>query len=311
MTLLIKKYINTEKINEIVKVKNFDDVTFSEFIRFLDNCLAQDEKYGIDEKEDHQASTLKYVNEYIDEFISERRKGFSLEWVKEFVHNSFFEGNQNSSALAYDSIKKINLLQAQKDLELYAKLTNRDNLFVNHFIYILEMDVPNTTPSVEEQADKYSRIYKKQIQKGKSEIFAHKYSELFTKYHEIYCEDYALAYEKAITENKSFEYADTFATKYANELVEVKRRVGLHDDYELINFKIEKVNGYMKGWEYAKNLEMKDCERFLKIYEDALQTYFNDDKELIKVTAEEIDKAVLEIALKRYNRYFVNSITPR
>jgi hypothetical protein len=148
------------------------------------------------------------------------------------------------------------------------------------------------------------KIYKEQLAKGKSEVYAHHYSDLMAngEYHEIYCEEYAFAYDKAISENKSSEYASVFANKYASELVDIKRRYGISEDEEMIDFAIEKVNAYMKAWQYGEENQLKDFELFAEIYENIhLNTCFLDDITENK-SSEEFDKLVLEKTLERFNK---------
>ncbi|MDX9695236.1 MAG: hypothetical protein RBT49_05550 [Bacteroidales bacterium] len=63
------------------------------------------------------------------------------------------------------------------------------------------------------QASEYSKIYKEQITKGKSEIFAHKYADLMAskEYTELGCYAEAIEYEKALNEGFSERYASSFA----------------------------------------------------------------------------------------------------
>ncbi len=244
MTALIEKYIDTEKIREISKIKNFDEPTYLEYIRFLEKSLKDDEKYSIKE-EDYEVSTLKYVNDYIDEFISEKQKGFSIEWVKEFVYNKLYEDNRLSSSLAYWGVKQIDPVQAKKDLELYVQLTKRDELFVRYFEYLIEIDVPNVTPSPEQQADNYCRIYKEQILKDKSDVFANKYAELKAqgKYGELGCYAEAAEYEKAILEGCSKEYAKRFSFDIAEYIANYcsSYKEALEDEEEFVEMERERL----------------------------------------------------------------------
>lgn len=306
MTPLIEKYINTEKLKSIAKEKNFDEESYQEFIRFLDYNLEQEERLGFDESEvDHETSMLKYVCDYINEIIKEKVKGFSTIWAREYVKESLFEESQNSSALAYYEVKKTDPEQALKDLNLYSKLTNRDYLFVKHFTHLIEIDVPNVTPSVEAQSIEYSRIYKEQIELGRTELFADKYSALIAEKqsHEIYCDDYAFAYDKVIQDGKSEEYASNYARKYAEELVDVKRRAGISDDEELIDFKKETVNAYMNGWEYAIENKIEFPIKFIEIYENFYLNTYYADKGMPNMSREDINKMIIEKSMEKYVKF--------
>lgn len=239
MTPLIEKYISLENIKHIVKEKEWDEVIFQEFIRFLDYNLEQDDRLGFDE-EDHENSSLDYATEYIDEVVKERNKGFSITWAKEYAIIKILEVNRNPPAMAYWAVKKVDAAQALKDIQLYGKLTNRDELFVKHFVHLLTVDVPNVSPSVEEQSIVYSKIFMEQITKGKSEAFAFKYASTKAEgaFTEIGCYTVAAEYEKATTSGYPLEYAEAIADEMSeyianhfnnyeealtDELVEMKR----------------------------------------------------------------------------------------
>jgi hypothetical protein len=303
MTRLIEKYNYTERVKSIAKERNFDEETYQEFIWFLDYILEQEDQNGFDKTEvDQETSMLNYVNEYINEFIKEKEKGFSLLWAREFVNDSILEGSKNSTALAYSKVKKINPEQALKDLNLYSQLTNRDSLFVKHFTYLMEIDVPNPTRSVEHQSIEYSKIYKEQIESGKSELYADKYAELIAKggCHIIYCTDYAFAYDEAIKVGKSEEYADIYADKYSSELIDVKRGAYISDDEELLDFKKQMVNAYMSGWEYTVENKIENPNKFIEIYENIYLNTYNADDGLQNMSIEEINKIIVEKSLEKY-----------
>jgi hypothetical protein len=303
MTPLIEKYNYKEKVKSIAKERNFDEETYLEFIWFLDYNLEQEDRYGFEETDvDQDTSMLNYVNDYINEFIKVKEKGFSLLWARVFVKDSLLEGIKNSTALAYDEVRKTNPKQALKDLNLYSQLTNQDDLFVKHFTKLIEIDVPNPIPSVEHQSIEYSRIYKEQIKSGKSELYADKYAELVAEeeYHEIYCEDYAYAYDEAIKDGKSEEYADIYADKYSSELIDVKRRAYISDDEELLDFKKQKVNAYMGGWEYAFENKIENPSKFIEIYENIYLNTYNADDGMPNMSIEEINKKIVEKSLEKY-----------
>jgi hypothetical protein len=156
----------------------------------------------------------------------------------------------------------------------------------------------------EEKARKYSKIYKEQIANGKPQIFAHEFADLMADgtYHKIYCENYAFAFDNAISQGNSLEYAKKYADLYGTALVDIKRRAGISDDEELIDYNIEKVNAYMKGWEYAKDHQVNDRERFIGIYETTYLNAFYSDLCILEETNEQFDKRVLEMALKKYHK---------
>ena len=211
MTPTIEKYLDTEKIRKIAKKQKYDEISFDEFIQFLDNILIKEESDGYDKT--HIRQIYLYVNDYMILFVGERKKGMSVDWARAFSRHQVDEGDDNSPGVAYDAVLRINPEQAIADLKHYAELSNRDEFFVKHFAFLIEVDVPSPSPSVEHQADVYSLNYKFHIKRGKSKVFAHHYADLFSigDYSHSWCMAEAAEYDKAI----SLGYSVAFALKYA------------------------------------------------------------------------------------------------
>lgn len=216
MTPLIEKYINPGKTEQISIEKNFDKLTYDEFIRFLDYNLEQDDRLGFDDL-GHEKYMLEFVCEYIDAFIVERNKGFSETWAREYTYIKLYEENINPAAIACSKLLKIYEEQAMIDLKIYCQLTNRDEIFFRHFLHLLKTDFPNVTPSVELQAESFSKIFKEQIKNGKNELFGNKYAELMASEEDsdLSCFTEAIEYEKAILSGYSIAYAEAFAFQIA------------------------------------------------------------------------------------------------
>jgi len=212
MTELIEKYFNTEKIKKIAIEKKYDEISYNEFIRFIDITLADDIRLNSLEV-DYENDILEFVAGYMDCFTKEREKGYSVEWAKEYAIQVLYENGEHAIAYAYETAKEHSPEQAQADLKLYCITTRRDELFEKHFKYLLEVDVPNAEIPIEKQAEEYSRIYKEQIKKGSSEIFANHYADLKASdiYSELGCYSEAKEYEKAILAGYSKAYASAFA----------------------------------------------------------------------------------------------------
>lgn len=118
--------------------------------------------------------------------------------------------------------------------------------------------------------------------------------------HKIYCEEYAFAYDKAIQDGKSDEYAYAFANKYGEELVNVKGRFGINDDEESLDYAKQKANAYIDGWEYASENKISNLNDFIQIYEHIyLNTYYADDG-MPNMSIEDINKMVAEKSMKKY-----------
>lgn len=219
MTELVQKHFGIEKIKDIVNNKDYDEISENEFIRFIDQTLKNEEEDGCDDED--KAGILRYADEYMSIFVWERKRGFSVAWAKEYADKHIKEEEDNAPAYAYKAARKINSAQALADLRLYAELTNRDELFIKHFAFLIEADVPNPTPSVESQAEEYSRLFKQQIAKGKSEIFANHYSDLMATNDSSEFESYieAAEYEKAILDGFNHSYSSIFAEKISDYIV--------------------------------------------------------------------------------------------
>lgn len=242
MTPLIEKYLNIETIQATAKAKNYDEISYAEYIRFIDNYLQNSEKYGY--KEDPKEALSWYADEYMSVFVWERKKGFSTDWAREYALRYYIEEQEEHSiAYAFDHVKGINPNQAITDLRLYAELNNQDEHFIKHFTFFIEIDELSPTPPIIVQAKNYSEVYKQQIAKGKSEAYAHKYAEMIAedKWWEYGCEVAALEYEKAIQAGCS----PMAATCYADDISDVI--VNEYSSYEdaledvLINQKREKL----------------------------------------------------------------------
>jgi hypothetical protein len=213
MTALLEQYFNSDKLKQIAFDKNYDDISVQEFLRFIEYHLNQEIKYGVDE--DYEGRILRYADEYLSLFVWERKKGLSVDWAKEFAQQMLDENENHAAAYAYVASKEKNPLQAKTDLELYAQLTNRDEYFVKHFQFLIDLDCTIANPSVEEQSIVYSNIYKAQIKVGKTELFADYYADLIAgeEYTEFGCLVEALEYEKAINEGHTRSDATYIATK--------------------------------------------------------------------------------------------------
>lgn len=211
MTELIEKYFEAARIRTIALKKNYDEISFKEYIYFLDETIKSDEIYGIEEGD--KDSILRYVDEYMSLFVFERKKGFSIEWAKKYSYWSLQDENENAPAYAYKAVREINQDKALSDLQLFAKQSEKDELFIKHFTFLIDEDLPRSTTSIAEQSVEYSIIYKQQISKGKSQIFASHYAYLIARheYSEFACFTEAAEYEKAILAGHSKKYSLFFA----------------------------------------------------------------------------------------------------
>ena len=302
-----KKIAHTEnELTTIFKKQNIKESLFPFFLArykiYFDELYQYMKDYEEDDFEEGDSihdSALYVLDLYIKPFIKIIENGHSEKWAHLVSKN--IEDNEWRIYEAFNELKKEQPKLAQQELELHCNNLSKDEDFRRHYLFLFSIGEGMDKPY--EKATEYAEDYKEQIKKGKSKLFAHEYADLGNSdYHDIYREEYAYAYEKAILNKKSERYARVFADTYASELVDIKRRAGISDDEELIDFTIEKVNGFMKAWEYISENKIKNSDRFYSIYENKhLNTYFADDG-MPEGTMEEIDKGILEKVLLEYNK---------
>ena len=230
MTPLIEKYFDKEKIGEIAKSKNYDQTSYIEFIRFLEYVINDELRVGLEK--DYENQVLDYVDEFMTSFLVEREKGMSVEWAKTYSHEILLDNREHALAYAFEAIKKVDREQAITDLRRYAASNGRDEDFIRHFIFLLDVDVPTLVPSVEEQAIEYSGNYKKQISAGKSDLFANYYAYLlaYDENSEFSCFVEASEYENALlagyTESDARAFADEMSEYIVNHFHKYEKSFG-------------------------------------------------------------------------------------
>lgn len=293
-----------EELKEIFQLYQIEDKFFSKYIDFYNVCfkeLLEHHKYYKDEDWDEdetvQANALWSANDFIKDYSKHIKNGHGEEWSHILALSN--EEGQIGIFHAYTDLRKINLNLAKEEVLIYAKSQSIDKDFLKHYLHLVE-EVSEPGNRIE-TAKKYAEVYKKELAKGKSEVFANEYASLIASggFHKSYCEDYAFAYDKAVSKNQTDEYASLYADKYASVLVDIKRRFGISADEEMIDYAIQKVNAFMNAWVYAKEHRLVHFERFADIYENIhLNTYFADEGRPNKSEVE-IDKDILERALKK------------
>jgi hypothetical protein len=293
-----------EELIVIFNQENIDKKYLSIFLSNYKICF--DELYEDWKDEDFeagdsvQASALLFAKMRVKTYTEQLAKGHGEEWAH-IIANTQAEG-EIAIYLAYQDLMITNSELAKKELLIYCKSLGGDKYFEKHYIYLFEI-VDEINGRID-KAKEYSKLFKEQIAKGKSEVYAHEYSDLISEgdFHKIYCEEYAYAYDKAINEGKSERYAREFAEKYGEALVDIKRRYGISEDEELIDHAIEKVNVYMTAWVYKEEHKMIDFQRFATIYENIhFNTYYNDEGRP-EGSKQQIDMEILEKVLIKFNK---------
>ena len=303
MKPIIEKYIGKktfeEKVQKFSGNKEFEEV----FTSFLSNFLKELEGDNAIEKEDTPASLHEVPNDFIGFYIECRQYGFSKIWSTTRAKLKLMNDNHYAVFRCYEDVAAVNKEEALKDLHVFCKLNNGDKRYTDFLIDNVINNGYSESP-IEERAADFSKIYKKQIECGKSEIYANKYAELMAEdyYHEIYCEDYALIYDQSLSQGKSEEYAEQYAEKYACELVDIKSRAGISDDEEMLGFAKEEAKAYINGWEYATANNIKERSLFIDCYSNSyLNTVFSDDPYEWK-TKEQCEELALKKALVKFEK---------
>ena len=98
------------------------------------------------------------------------RKGHIKAWAELYVDSR--EEHQHAFNYAYREMKKINPTQAIEELKVHCRSTNCDKYHEKHFIYLMQQGEGAAEPCPDERAALYSKIFKEQLQQGRSETFA-------------------------------------------------------------------------------------------------------------------------------------------
>ncbi len=306
--MINKKTPFTEaEISAVFREREIDEKYFKRFYDSYIECfkeIYEDESKNCNEEDIEEigdyahTSALTVTDMYIEIFLREKALNHGDEWAHAVAHA---EEEESTYYFVYDDLNKSNPELAKKELLILCQSYNEDEYFEKHFKYLYEEGSGFNGGA--ERARNYSKIYKEQLSKGKSNVYAHKYAELIASGDDpIYCEEFAYAYDKAISNGKNEEYAYRYAYMYGEVLVDIKRRAEIHDEEDLIDFNIEKVNAYMNAWEYNEKHKLTDFKRFADIYETIyFNSYYTDEEGPIG-TKEEIDAKILEMVLEQYHK---------
>jgi len=300
-----KRHTDAELI-EIFHQKSIPEKYHSRFITEYDSTFNEfyeeakdwpDEDY--EEDESVQGDALKVTFMYIEPFMQQIEIGHSEQWA-EIMAKYHEEDEYVAFHYAYTGIYEKNQEQAKEELLIHCKYLNTDEHFIRYFLYLFNIGEGYSEPI--EKAKVYSEMYNKQINLGKSVVFAHEYADLMAWDNvKSYCEAYATAYDDSLQAGRSEDYARRYAEMYGDFVTDNYSKfsdVLKHRDFVLGH---EMIIGNMKGWEYACENNMVELDLFVSIYEKThMNTYFDDDCFLKNI--EGIDKIVLTVALEEYNK---------
>lgn len=210
----IDKYLLRKALENIAFQKKLNKLCVDELLKVTEKTLIELETAPSEGDADW---AINYVEKYIQIFSEQVNLGHSYEWSSTFANEVFDYQDELARAFAFDAIFEKDEEKAISDLRIFCNQINADELFTKQFIYLMQEGIGHEEPNAEEQAHNYCVIFREQIKKGKSEIFAHRYADLSScKYYtDIYCFAYAIEFEKLIIEGFSEEFASTFATNIA------------------------------------------------------------------------------------------------
>ena len=202
--------------------------------------------YDIEEHE-FKDRALNFTLDYLPLFVKEMKKGHSQVW-SDIVADSLEERNVTFFN-AYEAVKKIDKQKAIDELLIHTRFVGGDDLHHKHLVFLMDNGGWDKDPN--KAAAIYSEAHRKQIESGKSEVFANAYADHkgMQLYSEIGCYSFATAYDKAIAQGKSANYAFVYADKYskfvANEFNTMEETV----DDELYEIEHQKIIDEMAAWE--------------------------------------------------------------
>ena len=203
----------------------FKDKYYKTFSELCEDGIAlcdEDVEYLIESKND----SLTFTLEKIKFFMQEINNGHSEQWASLLLSNvpiSDYDDEDYYGANIYDTYYKLLLTDsrlANREIEIHSKQFGEDEHFERCFVTIFTDGILTENPI--KYARIYSQSYKQLLKEGKSEIYAHFYAEKFA-YCELvdeYCEQYAYAMERAISQGleewQAFDMADDFASEVVN-----------------------------------------------------------------------------------------------
>ena len=276
-----KKWRPSEnELIEIFKQQGIDSKYQNKFLDYYNSCFDDLFEYEKDCDNDYwkegdsiHETSLSFTKEDLTKYIELINKGHSEKWSDSLACT--IEEGEAAIFHTHSDLQKVDKNLAQKDLVIYTKSLGGDALFEKYYLYLFaELD---DVDGRIEKARKYSKIYKEEIAKGKTEIYADKYADFLAEgeFCKTYCEQYAFAFDKAVSENRTDYYTKVYAKKYAECLTDILGDRNAVNDNKMLSFATEQVSAYMYAWEYAKENKIENFDVFASIYETVhLNTYF-------------------------------------
>lgn len=214
MSDLSDKYYSREELIQIALVNDIPEAFHNEFIVYVEKDIQEMTDEKIESESNIKRSATILAIDFFRKYLEELKKGHSEEWARMYANNG--EDHENAFEQTYSSIKETNPEKAIEELKIHCKAVGGDDLYTEHFIYIMNNGMALKETGPDEQASVYSKIYKEQIEIGRSKIFSHYYADLmaWNQDSELSCFAEASEYETAL----SFGKSEFFAFKYAKEM---------------------------------------------------------------------------------------------
>lgn len=128
---------------------------------------------GITQREQQQPKTvITWLTEYM-EYVKQVKLGHVQLWAKIYAQN--FEAYESALALADASLRQYTPEDADRELTLHYRALERNQPYIDYVLHQFRNE--NGFEQPERKAFNYFKRYTQQLSLGKSEQFAHHYSE--------------------------------------------------------------------------------------------------------------------------------------
>lgn len=300
-----EKYLTQADIDSFLHTNKFSSELIKEFYEYLEHYFTELDEDGEFETTEDVASSFNSVKEYFLIYQKAFHEGFSKAWCKTWAKKQTEYSPDNIFKECYEASREQNPELVDIDFQLFCKSHNDDELFIKQLKRLIENVRSSGVLPIEEEAALYSGIYKEQIAKGKSQVYADVYAAHIAdgSISTEYCEAYAFAYEKAINEGKDETYTLLYADKYAHEMVNYGGGSGdKHLEYLTL-----KVHGEMTGWDYARKHKIEHATVFIENYQSAFLNYCfpNNPSEFLSI--EDCMAKSMRKALEMHDKHLKNS----
>ena len=222
-------------------------------------------------EQDDINSSIELAGEWVKIYAEQIKLGLSKLWVSTYADYRVSWPKDDSANEAYNNVcKNFGEEKADKDLAIFTKSLCDDPVFVKSYIDFFHdgfMDAEN-------RAHEYTNLYKSLIEKGKSPIYAEKYTICYLDdYLPVSCDLYASKYEECINKGIESYKAATIAGAYED-------CYDTHSPQDNDLKEKEFIDVYIQGFEYAIDNDIDSPKIFAEEYKKAyLHSVFPDKEE--------------------------------